>query len=68
VAYLDDLREPSADHPFFHLARIEDAAFNEHLAALNDDYRRYLAINARVREEAEREVGDRLEEASAKGP
>lgn len=44
----------------------DDDAFNEHLAALNDDYRRYLAIGARVREEAEREVGIRLEEASAR--
>lgn len=34
-----------------------DDAFNEHLAALNDDYRRYLAIGQRIREEAEREVG-----------
>jgi len=134
VAYLDDLHEPPADHPFFQLAHVgdeaaveaflegqrdhvqklldedaeaiaalreaiagflrnlasepearqrhaerlaasqdlwqtiggEDEAFNEHLAALNDDYRRYLAIGQRVREEAEREVGYRLDEASAK--
>ena len=135
VAYLDDLNEPPADHPFFQLAHVEDEtavaaylesqrehvrklldedteaiatlreaitgflrnlasdpearqrhterlaasqdlwqtigggddeAFNEHLAALNDDYRRYLAIGQRVREEAEREAGYRLDEASAK--
>lgn len=39
-----------------------DDAFNEHLAALNDDYRRYLTIGQRVREEAEREVGCRLDD------
>ena len=135
LAYLDDLQEPPADHPFFQLAHVEDEAtveaflegqrdhvqklldedaeaiaslreaitgflhnlasdpearqrhterlaasqdlwqtigggdddaFNEHLAALNDDYRRYLTIGQRVREEAEREVGYRLEEASAR--
>lgn len=129
IAYLDELREPPADHPFLQLARIEDeaavtallegehdrvarlleedpaevaalrdamkqflnslkedptarqryedrltaskdlwdavdgssdAAFDEHLAALNDDYRRYLEIGQRIREEAEREVGIEL--------
>jgi DNA-binding transcriptional MerR regulator len=37
-----------------------DDEFNELLAALNDDYRRYLAIGQRILEEAEREVGYRL--------
>lgn len=133
VDYLDDLREPPSDHPFFQLAHVEDEAtvaaflegqhehvralldedtdaiaalreatagflrslasdadarqrhaerlaaskdlweaiaggvddaFNEHLAALNDDYRRYLEIGARIRDEAEREVGFRLDQAS----
>ena len=45
-----------------------DEAFNEHLAALNDDYRRYLAIGQRIREEAEREVGYRLDEPSLTDP
>lgn len=42
-----------------------DEAFNEHLAALNDDYRRYLAIGQRIRDDVEREVGYRLDEGSA---
>jgi len=137
VAYLDDLQEPPADHPFFQLAHVEDEAmvaayiegqrqhvrslldedaeaiaalreatvqflrtiaqdpdarrrytdrltaskdlwesiggsgdedFNEHLATLNDDYRRYLAIGQRIREEAERAVGFRLDEPSLADP
>jgi DNA-binding transcriptional MerR regulator len=130
VEYLDDLTEPSADHPFFQFAQVEDEAlleaqlevqrqqvlkllqgdpeaieqlrsatmqfvqtlkedpqfrtryagvlsasrdlssiigiseaddaFNEHLAALNDDYRRYLDIGRQINEEAERELGHAL--------